>query len=142
MTDNKFTDEEVIKALELCYDAQIRCHKCSYRKRLACMRCVQKDALDLINRQKAEIEKMRKVVNADLVITRRRSGKSAYANEIIRIKTDLIKAKAIKEFAERLTNRIMDKIEASYDAPDGEIYFITDVYEDIDNLEKEMTEEK
>ena len=46
---------------------------------------------------------------------------------------------AIKEFAERLTDTICNKIEESSNNPGGDNYFITDVYEDIDNLVKELT---
>lgn len=52
------------------------------------------------------------------------------------------KSEAIKEFAEKLTNRICENVNRSLDNPDGNNYFITDVYEDIDNLVKEMTEGK
>ena len=56
MTDRKFTDEEVIKALETAIktgDAPIGVHwACTISKQGA------KDALDLINRQKAEVERL------------------------------------------------------------------------------------
>ena len=51
------------------------------------------------------------------------------------------KAEAYKEFAERLQDRIADHLDQSLDNPDGNNYFITDVYTDIDNLLKEMGDE-
>lgn len=48
----------------------------------------------------------------------------------------------IKEFAERFTNRICEKLDQSLDNPNGNNYYITDVYTDIDNLVEEMTERK
>ena len=59
---------------------------------------------------------------------------------IKRIDEDGIRAEAIKEFAERLTSRICDNIEQSMNNADGDNYFITDVYTDIDKLEEEMLE--
>lgn len=59
MTEHKFTDEEVIKALELCFTPKgttVTCAKCPYHpfgKMCKIMR--DKDALDLLNRQKAEV---------------------------------------------------------------------------------------
>lgn len=55
------TNKEIIKALE-CHTSQ-RCADCPYDKGLLepCIGQVMKDALDLINRQKAEIEKYRKL---------------------------------------------------------------------------------
>lgn len=57
MTEHKYTDEEVIKALEIhsdngapCYDMQ-----CPYVNELRCGSKMAKDTISLINRQKAEI---------------------------------------------------------------------------------------
>jgi hypothetical protein len=52
------------------------------------------------------------------------------------------KAEAIKEFVERLTNTICEKLDQSSDNPDGNNYHITDVYTDIDNLVKETIKER
>ena len=49
--------------------------------------------------------------------------------------------KGIKEFAEALTDTILDKSDRSLDNPNGNDYFISDVIEDIDNLVKEMVGE-
>lgn len=46
--------------------------------------------------------------------------------------------KGVKDFAERLSDKISDSLERSQNSPDGDNYFITDVYTDIDKLEKEM----
>ena len=60
MTEHKFTDEEIIKALECCSSAE--CEKCEYvpqgdcyQGSLACNDDLMRSALDLIKRQKAEI---------------------------------------------------------------------------------------
>ena len=57
MTEHKFTDEEIIKALECCckdnYEGD--CPKCPLQLNGNCNVILAEHALDLINRQKAEI---------------------------------------------------------------------------------------
>lgn len=60
MTGRKFTDEQIIKALECCSSAE--CEKCEYephgdcyRGSFACNDDLMRTALDLIKRQKAEV---------------------------------------------------------------------------------------
>lgn len=60
MTDKKLTDEEIIETLE-------RCSKCggcfgcamAYMHSANCIRILETECLDLINRQKAEIESLK-----------------------------------------------------------------------------------
>ena len=58
---NKLTDSEIVKALECCKSDGIICFECPYKKTNGCMEKLSADALDLINRQKAYIEKCEKV---------------------------------------------------------------------------------
>lgn len=59
------TDTEIIKALECCIVDdyyKIRnalCAKCAYSRYNECKRRLQLDTLDLLNRQKAEIERLK-----------------------------------------------------------------------------------
>lgn len=58
------TDNEIIKALECCSQEDM-CKQCPYR--MACLddkyiNIVSKDALDLINRQRAKIERYKGVI--------------------------------------------------------------------------------
>lgn len=54
MTEHKYTDEEVIKALECCDGTFAGCEQCPMRKyRHHCN--IKQQALDLINRKKAEV---------------------------------------------------------------------------------------
>jgi uncharacterized coiled-coil protein SlyX len=63
MTDKKFTQKDIIKALEVCSsdafnDSKERCTGCKYDgadKNLFCFEVLEKDALDLINRLKTRI---------------------------------------------------------------------------------------
>jgi hypothetical protein len=53
------TDNEIIKALECCDGTLAGCAECpNYKNRFCCT--IEKDALDLINRQKAEIEGLKR----------------------------------------------------------------------------------
>lgn len=61
MTD-KFTDDEIIKALELCFTPKgtsYTCAKCPFRKIKLCKIERDRAALDLLHRQKAEIERLK-----------------------------------------------------------------------------------
>lgn len=123
MSDPKytFTDDEIVKALELCSKLDFsfkECDKCPYKGE-----CGTKDgnmpadALALINRQKAVIKILEKHLVFEI--------ESAY---------DRGSKAAIKEFAERL------KVKA------GSIpqyhFNLLQVEDDIDTLVKEMTEAK
>ena len=61
MEECKFTDEEIIKALELCIQNAF-CECCEYRERTdksdGCP--IRSDALNLINKQNAEIEQLKR----------------------------------------------------------------------------------
>lgn len=91
----KMNDNDIIKALECCLDNDIldtNCKECPLKKQNPeCMDIMMKAILDLINRQKAEIERLKKENNqfADI-------GKM-YSE---------IKSEAIKEFAVRLKEEL------------------------------------
>lgn len=60
---NKLTDSEIVKALELCFTDNFGdCEGCPLKDKrddlFSCMRTKQEFTLDLINRQKAEIERL------------------------------------------------------------------------------------
>jgi hypothetical protein len=61
MTEHKFTDEEIIKALGICAENTIVGGRFIYRGVPLELLC--NAALDLINRQKAEIERLNILVN-------------------------------------------------------------------------------
>lgn len=102
------TDNEIIKALECCSNAE-PCTNCPYQKQ-----CDETDlaeiALDLINRQKAEIERLEKGSLKEAMTFNSKT----IAN---------IKVEAVKEFAEELIRRL---------------YLKGDMVEEINNLVKEM----
>jgi hypothetical protein len=134
------TDEQIAKALEQCASEEY-CSGCSMLGRASvgyeCMKKVMKDAADLIKRQQAEIEKLNKVKVFNFTVSDTKE-----IMPILFCHEKELKNEAVKEFAERLTNIICEKIEKSMSNPNGDNYFITDVYTDIDNLVKEMTEKE
>ena len=129
---SKMTDEQIKKALECCTKPYCNNNKCPLHQNTVntkdCITQLSTNALDLINRQQAEIEKL----NVELVGMRGacNSYKMHYDNakaeiEVLkvdakRVDKDLeeldrplteIRAEAIKEFAERLKeNTVIVKI--------------------------------
>lgn len=129
------TDNEIIKALEGCgnWESDKTCDECPANTYgFGCAHKMAKHSLDLINRQKTEIERLKcalhKYIDKDDI-------KEIEMYEALAE----TRVNAIKEFAERLTNRICENVNRSLDNPDGNNYYPIDVYKDIDNLVKEMT---
>ena len=123
MTDKKITDEEIKSSLEVIATTR-NCNECKIRNckwgTCNCSQITANAALDLINRQKAEIEKLK--------------GSTIVSNimESQRIKREA-KAEAYKEFAEIIKDKWFDN---RYDSPD------VDFDDFISNLLKEMVGEE
>lgn len=105
MTDKKFTDEELISSLEVIATTR-NCNECKIRNckwgTCNCSQITANAALDLINRQKAEIERLKEcpkcVYEYDGEVT-----EYCVQGHCSNFKTvEQIKAEAYKEFAERL----------------------------------------
>lgn len=133
MTDHKFTDDEVIKALECCTNCICNHAKtdteCPLVKMDFCKNYLMKQSLALISRQKVEIERLNKEVD-------RLSQCVLYHDGIVSdLERDLFnaKAEAIKEFAERLK---AERIKPEFPWDD---FFVTESA--IDSLVKEMMED-
>ena len=113
-------DEQIIKALECCAtDDGDDCFQCPYGNIVykpgngGCVNRCRKDAIDLINRQTAEIERLKKNIDGLNIFT---------ANHM-----KVIRLQAIKEFARELKCGVPQET--------GVIRC-----KDIDTLVKEMTE--
>ena len=155
VTDNnveKISDNEIIKALECCSaDKSTKyCLTCPLQDMGFVGECIpekSKNALDLINRQKEEIERLQSVVDSFTYIGKMYSE---------------IKAEAYKEFAEDVQGEIENAIHSNYNAKaeanknkkrkakdkenflmycDGKIQALSGIYNYIDNLLKEMVGE-
>lgn len=124
------TDKETIKALKFCCLARDNCcedcpfsNRCRYN-----IEQIEKEALDIINRQKAEIEKLQ--ISIGLASDKYRVGR--------------IKAEAVKEFAEKLKDRIVN-FPSAYPTKSATLAFLNgsshrqlEILEIINNLVKEM----
>ena len=142
--DDVMTDEQIIKALECCINDDCdNCHDTFGN----CEHNAMRNALDLINRQKAEIERLQNILLKFMdEVARWEEKKGIDVSELPLIPIcdegrdaiDHHRAVAIKQFAERLKENV-----ESYDVTTG--YKITIVHaveeETIDNLVKEMVGE-
>lgn len=130
------TDEQIIKALECCAtDDGDDCSQCPYGNIVyksgngGCVNRCRKDALDLVNRQKAEIERLKRKntilsKNADTAFQDGLDeNRDLFKKEI----EPEIRNEAIKEFAKFLIEK----------SKDGKIFI-----SDIPDYVKEMTEAK
>lgn len=120
----RLTDNDIVKALEHCKNNG-DCKDCVLNPHVGnygyCTSIAIEAALDLINRQKAEIEMWKD-------IAKRETGYVGIA-----------RAEAIKEFAERLKKRVRKYTEYDDGGWDMTVYSVE--VGEIDNLVKEMTEE-
>lgn len=132
MTDHKYTDEQIITALRVCIEGS-SCKECPINPNHGnygyCTNLALTHALNLINRQRAEIERLQNECD-----------QAWEEHSDIQIKYDLLfdeakalieksKAEAVKEFAEIL------KKEAGY-------FGRAVAVKDIDDLVKELTNSK
>lgn len=131
------TDNEIIKAMQCVIGNDANCSECTYQKVLpfpSCRRMCAKNALDLINRQKTEIERLEQNINGIDIVSR---------NHI-----KVIRTQAIKEFAEEfeyfVLNEGIEVVEPK--CKDYESYinganqFRYQIKNGINNIIKEMTE--
>ena len=139
------TDNEIIKALEICCK-NTNCDGCPLGYLIYQSQCTSELALkslDLINRQRAEIEEHKSEIAIlkdsnknlhELYYTEREKVKNAKQKVIDIAKAlQLAQSKAIKEFAKMLKKKARKQYRAA-------LYRVVDT-DDIDSLVKEMTEE-
>ena len=131
-------DNDIIKGLECVGGKIMSCRSCPYSLRFPMTKCRKQcaeDALDLINRQKAEIERLEERL--------KREAKCQYdlCGQIVDLKymLPIARAEAVKEFAERLEKPILSQLGISTLEKSEAYHFCLD---EIDNLVKEFTEGK
>ncbi len=143
MTDKKLTDEEIKSSLEVIATTQ-NCNECKIRNckwgTCNCSQITANAALDLINRQRAEIERLKEcpkcVYEYDGEVT-----EYCVQGPCPNFKTvEQIKTEAYKEFAEKLEEKLCDCRTVS----DGEYcgFDCGDTHECIDDLLEEMVGEE
>lgn len=126
------TDNEIIKALKCCSKHHNTCVPYCPMDSICdnvrdCLINLSKNTLDLINRQKAEIERYKGVI------------------KILENDIEIAKEEAIKEFAKRLKNEIINDTAYGSEWRQYIGYYdytikIGDIPEYIDGIVKEMTE--
>lgn len=144
MTDNKYTDEEIMEALDICtqQNSSIPCCDCPCWNddEQECEVIDDTVILDLINRQKAEIERLKaeieRIQKARLkqaqFLAEQKAQKYELINKLSRAKTE-----AYKELAEKLKKKCYEDFEETDEmlAP-----YVTE--DNIDEVLKEMMGEK
>ena len=126
MTDKKLTDEEIIKALKCCSNQMYVCTDKQCRAKTS------GNAIDFINRQKAEIERLKGSTIVNNIMESQRIKREA-------------KTEAYKEFAERLKDMCEEIIKQDWNqkaAPVSWAHAYSDFIDDIDNLLEEMVGEE
>lgn len=127
MTEHKFTDEEVIKALHICENYAGCCSEyCPMIKDNDCRQHLMKQAKDLINRQKELLALSEKGLKLGVNISE--NWERAYKTA---------KAEAIKEFAERLKEEMKNLARMEYDCTP--YFLVSNSF--IDHITKELTGE-
>ena len=119
-------DNEIIKYMQCVIGNEVSCSECTYQKVLpfpSCRRMCAKNALDLINRQKADIESLK-----------HRKTELQIRNQELQHE----KSEAIKEFAKRLKERLTG---IGRSTTYGNFEYGTIKSYELDNLVKEMTEQ-
>jgi chaperonin cofactor prefoldin len=139
----RMTDDEIIKALKCCIESLISsCRNCPYVEENRCKTAMMKDALDLINRQQAEVEKLTVNMNAfglGMKIEAEKAEKAQAEIEKLKAESQMAdgyvdalvertKSEAIKEFDEQYKKIKTNRLICSY------CYF----KDGVDNLLKEM----
>lgn len=123
------TDNEIIKALECCTEDEDCSHCPSIKEMPYCSNDIMVGALNLIKRQQEEIEQLKFEIAKLLP----KGCPYAIQVEVSNKLEARIKSEAVKEFAERLKERIIeDFLKYNTDATIGYIY----------NIVKEMVGEK
>lgn len=142
------TDNEIIKALECCINDD--CDNCpdTFGN---CEHNAMRNSLDLINHQKAEIERLKEEREMLLKECKRCGRRKDKRTRKLKNQLKTARKKAIKEFAERLKKRFYSfeykvntkrtTLPLDFVKDQMEWIFTSVCAETIDNLVKEMTEE-
>lgn len=132
MIDKKYTDKDIISSLEV-IATTCNCNECKIRSgkwgTCNCSETTANAALDLINRQKAEIKELKR--KNEILSRNADNAFQECLNECRELFEPEIKAEAYKEFAERLKRSTVTAVIGN------EIYAVA-TSKGVDNLLKEM----
>lgn len=128
MIDKKLTDEDIISSLQVIATTG-NCDECKIRNckwgTCNCSQITADAALDLINRQKTEIERLQKEVNLVSI-----------QFQDLQERTNEVKAEAYKEFADKLENEINCRTTLSRQQDKNVIHIIHDLLKEMVGEEK------
>ena len=141
MTEHKYTDEEVIRGIECCIIGD--CGGCPINTGSACRDYLFEGCLAIIKRQRAEIDDLKRDTIPKLQWSLQRANEMGVDLEVelkamwgaansYKMHYENAKSEAIKEFAERLNNKL-------YYIPQHH-FMLAQVLQDIKSLVIEMTE--
>ena len=147
MSNKKFTDEEIKSSLEVIATTR-NCNECKIRNckwgTCNCSQITANAALDLIKRQKAELEAIKDEKAMGFKLSEEQINEiKEYVLKSVEYNEREIKAEAYKEFAEKIKKSIKENVDEAWHRDDGNgIYDAEYVLDDIDNLLKEMVGEE
>lgn len=104
----KFTDEQIIKALECC-STDVRenpCPKCAFYNKHRCSTLMVNAVSDLISRYKAKNESLKQIINEQDKEILKLQNRIIFWRKNLNYQPEKIKSEAIKDFAERLKERL------------------------------------
>ena len=117
------TDAEILKALE-CHKAvgTSTCYKCPYKEGMCSIKLTS-DALDLINRQKAEIERLKKdkyIIKDGVLELVPRTDIEEIKSEARKEVVDVVRKELLAGFGEVVTADMLDRINTILAGMEGE----------------------
>ena len=138
MTDKKFTDEEIIKASECCLkdDYPNQCQDCPMDN-TKCGNIMHKAVYEVMITQKAEIERLQEQ-NTEFYKTIKENAQTAL--EVTLEEIEKAKVEAIKEFAEKLCDKL---VVTQFECGDYlyDVYDVNETLDTINNIKTEMVGE-
>ena len=134
------TDKEIIKALECCIEDEDCAHCPSIKEMPYCSNDIMVGALNLIKRQQAEIERLNsandeKFSQWNMLAEKTKQHYADLYNEA----KDILKAEAVKEFEDKLKNKIKTECNP-YGEPTSDYGTGIAIMRYIDNLVKEKVD--
>lgn len=125
MAERKFTDDEIIKALELCIQNG-ECEHCEYRERTdkSDICPIRTDAFNLINRQNAELEQLKRNLE---------QCENGYSQELHRARCELADAKTEVERLKYNLKAVLEEI------PETKREVAREIFEEIEKIILENT---
>ena len=129
------TDAEIKKALECCATLDSEgCSKCPLNKKCDAgdeIDSLMRLALDLINRQQAEIERLKDEVNCNYEIRDKACAKLDELEKMVNQSVATTKAEALEQFLKRFESRLANNTDISHAQYQSIIFDINEAYKEM-----------